>query len=441
ICIPGFGMLLYPAWEVPLAYLFVAIFVALFFRDKLWTSLRPFRASRAIPIILAVVTAAALGAAFLVACKPALRLMAGTVFPGRRISRGGDYSLASVFKGMYNSVTSYSSVPGEANRSEYASFYHLYPAVILALCLSRRLARGIGAVGWATVCFLGLAVLYQFAGFWTWIAKYSLWGLTTSYRVDIAIGVASIIFCLIALDYSSKRFAEQRHGWEGTVAVAGALALGILVVAGGLQGAYLHGGFPPIGSITMAAALAGVTSYCLLRGKTAMFVYLMGTAVIASSAFFNPLSTNLNFLYRSDIAAKIQDLDKQSDQTPLWVCYGPDYPGILVSLLGGRSISGIEWPPQTPLWKKFDPSGEYEPLYNRFAHVHLTYEENPAEVHFEVPKVDTLVVGIAPDNRILKSQGARYILAAYWAQQQIDASKFPLIYRSQDGNFSIFAIP
>ena len=441
LSVPGFLMLLYPPWEAPLAYLFVVIFVCLSVRDKLFNSIRRPMAGQLVAIAIAILIAGALSASFLITCKPALQLMAGTVFPGRRITPGGGFSAASLFKGLYNSVTSYSSVPGEANRSEYASFYHLYPALFVALCLSRRLARGIGSVAWGLAGYLAVLVFYQFVGFWPRLAKYTLFGLTTSYRVDIAVGLASIFMSMLALDYMGRRSDDPGDRWEIAAPVLASLVLAVLIVIGGLQGAYLHGGFPPIGSIAMAAAMAGLAAYFLLSGRTQIFCYLMGTAVIASSAFFNPLSTNLDFLYRSDIAIKIQELNGHSSEPPLWICYGPDYPGTLVSLLGGRSLSGNEWPPQTALWEKFDPAGQYEPLYNRYAHVHLKYEKDPSKVEFELPTVDTLVVGIAPDNPVLKESGARFILAAYWAEQQIDTSKFPLIYQSADGNFSIFQIP
>jgi hypothetical protein len=447
LSIPGFLMLLYPAWEVPLTYLFFAVLVALFFRDELYMSLKPLTAARIVPIALAALIAAALVAAFVMSCKPALHLMVNTVFPGRRASLGGDYSVASLFKGMYNSVTSYSAVPGEANRSEYASFFHLYPAIVAALFLSRRLARGIGPVAWGMVCYLAFVLFYQFVGFWPKIAKYTLFGMTTCYRADIAVGLASIILSVCALAWTSESGSESQGGWDRTGATLAGLTLATLVVIGGVHGAYLHGGFPPIGSIAMVAALAGLASYSLLRGGKSFFCYLIGTAVVASSGFFNPLSTNIDFLYRSDIATQIQRLDRQSSEAapndgrpPLWVCYGPDYPGTLVSLLGGRSIAGVQWPPQKEMWRKFDPTGQYEWFYNRFAHVQLKYENDPGEVKFEVPRVDTLIVGIAPDNEVLKSEGARYILAGYWAQKEIDSTKFPLTYQSADGNFSIFQI-
>jgi hypothetical protein len=193
--------------------------------------------------------------------------------------------------------------------------------------------------------------------------------------------------------------------------------------------------------VIIASALIGLLAYFMLRGRSFVFCSVLGVAVVATSALFNPLSTNLDHIYESELAGQILKFDKLTDDRPVWVCYGGVFPGVLVTVLGGRSISGTHWPPQLSLWRALDPTGGgYEKVYNRFAEVTLQYQSDPQWVFFNHPTDGTLNVVISPKYPGLKQIGARYILAMDEAQKDIDADNFPVLYRSPSGRFSIYSI-
>src|SRR5262249_4475757 len=184
-------------------------------------------------------------------------------------------------------------------------------------------------------------------------------------------------------------------------------------------------------------------SFCLLSGKQKIFCYVVIAAVVASSAFFNPVATNLDYLYRSELAQKITELNTKPDtppapesgvpasagssfpqesspappalgvpasagslpgkQRPLWLCYGLAYPEVQVQILGGRALPGIQWPPQLELWRRLDSSGAYEGIYNRYAHVQLAVAGHGHEATFMSPKDDTMVVTVSPTDPALLS--------------------------------------
>jgi len=52
-----------------------------------------------------------------------------------------------------------------------------------------------------------------------------------------------------------------------------------------------------------------------------------------------------------------------------------------------------------------------------------------------------LRVVISPNNPLLKSVGARYVLLVGDAQKYVDSSKLRLAYQSSSNTFSIFEIP
>ncbi|HKF59318.1 MAG TPA: hypothetical protein VKJ45_28015, partial [Blastocatellia bacterium] len=201
-----------------------------------------------------------------------------------------------------------------------------------------------------------------------------------------------------------------------------------------------------------------LASFSLLSGKRRIFCYLVAAAVIATSAFFNPLSTNIDYLYQSELAQRINELDSRTDasvtnslgasapapaqkQRPLWLCYGLAYPGVQVQILGGRALPGIQWPPQLDLWRRLDPSGDYEHICNRYAHIQLGVDGIGQEATFTNPKDDAMTVTVHPTNPVLLSMGARYVLAMYKYQDNIDKIGLPVIYKSKTGTFTIYGIP
>jgi hypothetical protein len=187
----------------------------------------------------------------------------------------------------------------------------------------------------------------------------------------------------------------------------------------------------------------GLLSYCLLGGKSAAFCVLMGALAVATTAVFNPLATNLDHIYKSELAIEISRINRaESDSKPLWLTYGGTFPGVLITTLGGRSLSGIHWPPQLSVWRKLDPTrGGFEKFYNRYAEVSLQYLPEEKRVSFANPIEGALTVGISPYNPGLRELGARYVLAMGEAQGQLDSAGLVTLYKSTRADFTIYSIP
>ena len=441
LSLPGFVMFLYPAWQVPIAYLFSFIFVGLLIRDKLYLSFKPVSWYRLLFLTFALLLAGGLTFSFIQKCMPDLEVMSNTVYPGKRISLGGDYSFAKLFKGMYNLITIYNPREKIGNQSETASFYYLFPAVFLALAFSKRLRKSLGSVGWLLVAYLVAMLLFLFVGISERIGKLTLMSYVPPYRADVAIGLASIILCIYVLALSRDLNNETSGKWHYVMPVVAGSGVVLLFVYHGLELKKVADGFPELNLILVGSILAGSLSYCLLEGKSRIFCAALGAILVATTALFNPLATNLDHIYKSELAQQIVKLDSESDDRPLWIPYGGVHPGVLIATVGGRSIAGVHWPPQLSLWRSIDPShGSYERVYNRYAQVHLSYKPDNSWVFFKDFQDDAIDVRISPTHPALKALGARYVLALGDTQFEVESSKLPLLYRSPKGTFSIFEI-
>lgn len=442
LSIPGFVMFLYPPWQVSIAYVFLFVFAGLLMRDKLYLAFKSVSKYRLLSLTIALLLAVGLTLSFLLTCLPDLRVMANTVYPGKRISLGGNYSFALLFKGIYNLRTIYKDTPNVGNYSEAASFFYLFPAALLGICLSKRLLLRVGILGWLLISFLVGILFFLFVGIPERVAKLSLMSYVTPHRADAAIGLASIILCMYVLALVKDLNKERRTIWDRVMPFIVSAVIIILVISHGVVLMKLTEGFPSASIILAAALVITLLSYCLLSGNSAVFCGILGAFLVATTALFNPLSTNLDHIYKSELAQQIVKLNKEAADHPLWICYGGVHPGILVTALGGRSLSGVQWPPQLELWRSIDPTGGgYAPIFNRYAQVQLVYRPDAGWVSFDNPQDDVLEIRITPNHPVLLGMGARYVLAMGETQAAVSASNLAVAYKSGTGSFTIFEIP
>ncbi|MGA9770337.1 MAG: hypothetical protein WBV94_14965 [Blastocatellia bacterium] len=441
LSLPGFVMFLYPAWQVPMAYFFGVVLVCLFIRDKLYHAFKPFDIRKALYLVAGLLIAGALTYSFVRTCAPDFKAIADTVYPGRRVSVGGDHSFGQLFKGFYNIITIYTSPQGLKNESEASSFYYFFPAVFFAVLISRRLARQLGIVGWSMIAYIVAMLFFLLVGVPQFVARLTLWSYVPGYRADLTLGLASIILSLHTLIVIKRSQATDENRLQTFVPfLVGGLVVVLLIWNSlFLMKQATRFASPPF--ILFISFLAGLISYFLLAGRARAFLILTGALVFATTAQFNPLATNLDHIYDSELAQAITRINNRSTDRPFWVCYGGTHSGALITILAGKSLSGIQFPPQMDIWHTLDPNRRFEKVYNQYAEVIFEYTSDDNKVYFDSTQNGSFTVQVSPYNPLLKSLGVRYVLLMDDAQKVVDTSRLSLIHRSSTGNFFIYEIP
>ena len=438
---PGFLMIVYPPWQVAAGYFFAFLFVMLFVRDKLHVPLRTSPKYRLGLLALAIVIAGSLSLWWLLTCLPDLKVMSNTVYPGRRVSLGGDYSFALLFQGMYNLITIYFTPQALVNESQTASFYYFFPAVFFAALISRRIARKLGLIGWGLIAYIAGMILFVLVGLPEPIARITLLSYIPSTRADLTIGLASILLCMHLLGVITQEKENEVSPSEASVPLRVAAFVTLFFIFHSLFLMKKAPGFPPPQIALLISIVTGGISYCLVAGKVRAFCAITASLVVVTTALFNPLATNLDHIYDSELGREITNINKQSNDHPFWVSYGGTHPGVLVEVLGGKSLSGVQWPPQLDIWHALDPERTNEQTYNMYAEVSFDYLADENTVSFKKIQDGTMRVQISPYNPVLKSLGARYVLILGEAQKIVDTSKLAPVYHSSVDAFSIFEIP
>jgi hypothetical protein len=195
--------------------------------------------------------------------------------------------------------------------------------------------------------------------------------------------------------------------------------------------------------IVLVPLIAGAVVYWLLQGRSRAFCGALGIIVALTGMFFNPLVSGLGFLYNSDLAQQIQQIDaadpaSQTGQPPMWLEYGSNFP--IIPALGGRSLTVTMWYPQYDLWQKLDPGLVHQDTYNRHLYVNLNFTADPSEVDFANPTHSVLGLTISPLNPLLQSVGAKYVLGVGYSQAGLDQTTLVPLYRAPNHGFTIYQI-
>jgi hypothetical protein len=446
VALAGFVLVLYPPWQVVLAYVFGAIFAGLLLRRRQVESPTLSWRTRAVALTVAAVIAMGLVAAWAIDCRDGLRAMAGSVYPGQRVCLGGKYPPIRWFSGWFNLVTFYGSedadgiLPGRwRNQCEAASFYHFYPAVVLGLLLIPRIRRAARATTWLLVGVFALLAFFCLFGMPAWLAKTTLLSRTFEWRCDLAFGLISIV---LSLDLLRGGRDSTPTGWsDGIAACAIGVAMAALCVFMADVTRREVGELLGWGFVAIAALVVGVTSYALVSGRRRLFAALVGSAVVATSFFFNPLARGLHSVQDLDLVRHIEWYNRQSpDGPPFWVCYGPLNSGVVVSALGGRTLAPIPFHP-IAAWRELDQSGTDEQYYNRHAHFRLIPESSGSQFHFADRGKMVVEVRVPWDHPAFRRRGVRYVLVENGNCPEIrDDPRLRPVYRSLRYGHAIYEV-
>lgn len=444
VSIAGFVTDLYPPWQVPIGEVFGGLFVALVARDRLLGG--GFAAPRRKRMALsagAILLAGVIVFTWWRTCAADLHVMAQTSYPGHRVSTGGDLTFAALFRGTYNIFTIYEWYKPLKNQCEASSFYYFFPAVFAIVCLSREVRREFGAVGWFLTGYIGLLLFFLLKGLPATVAKALFLSYTAARSADLALGVASIMLTIHTLAVVRRVRASgdpimNRRRWFVAPAVA------LIVLAIFLYHAYKHQKWvdkvPTLSAaIAVSVVMAGL-SWALAAGRTLLFAIPLMLLQVSTSFWFNPLATDLDHVYDSELANAIRGVQKSTGTRSTWAVFGGTHIGSLIEMLGDRAVTGPQWPPQLRAWSLLDSGGAQFAIYNRFGEVSFLKSGDPNAITFLNPVQGVLQVRLEPDNPRLKLLGVRYVILVNNQQGPVDDKKLRTVYHSMNQRFTIYEL-
>jgi hypothetical protein len=381
----GFVLVLYPAWQVPLGYLFLVLFLAVVLRDGL---LKKFNGLKLTYFSLSALIAVIILISWWLDAKDAIHTLVSTVYPGQRVEvRGGYIEPWYFIKGITNIFSMFNDLKGYPNQSEIASFVYFSPPLLIAAGLAMWRLKNFDGVTITLIGFIGFVLVFQFLGLPNIIAKYSFWGRSTPSRADLALGMAQLML-LAAWINLFLRMHEMDRKW---VFIRSSAAIILWCAFIGYSFLYVapKSAIQANPAVLCAAIITmGVLGYWLIRGAFENVLILTCFWGLSIASTFHPLSFTPSF-----IKADLHSCNANNKEGGMVVTLGSQVPAMSFLAAGVHVINGILYYPQFALWKIIDPTGNAKDIYNRYQHLIFVPGSIDGLTHrIELPQADVVKI-------------------------------------------------
>lgn len=411
----SFALLLYPPYQVPLAYLFSFIVVGYIINNR--QHLFPVKA---IPIKL-LSLAGVVGVASLVLIsyytdvQETLKAVTSTVYPGQRSETGGTGFIANAFSEYYSWFFSDQVFPKSwlniCELSHYLSFAPvIIPLAVGWFVLSRR-------VDWmlaGAILYIILMWVWMDIGFYEGLAKASLMNMVPTRRAQIPMGVGNIILLFIYLSTLNRQRVQQAV-LSIPVWVNGLLVLSIIAFVS--YTAYMNV-LDSEGIIKPYQTFVPVVYFSLLNGllifsipvRYRTTIFCVGLLIfLLPNLKANPLSKGLSPITENALYKTVRQLVEQDPQAR-WVVNGNQFITYMVTATGAKQITGVKYiPDREHIFKVLDPQMKRDSAYNRYAHVtNQSYIDGRDSVILVNQFEDGYVIAMDPCSPRMKQLNVKY---------------------------------
>lgn len=361
-------MTMYPAWMVPFGYFFLAVVIWLIVSNKDKLKIKDFL----LLIPIAIIVIAGIIAPAFIQGSDIYNLITNTVYPGARLSTGNPEG----WKGMFDMFTNLASPYGAAdNACEMSQFISFFPIpIVLAGIVSFKNYKKMKN----DLLLNLLLVVAVFLSIWNFVVlpeflvKITMLSMSTVPRSNIVLG---FINCIILLILVSK-YQEKQVSTKNILIRCG---IAIVYVAFGLF--LVQTRYPVFMSfkiISLSAILFLPVTALFIIGDKRFQKYLLAGLLILSiigGIAVHPWNKGLSSIYEKPISKEIQELVKKDETAIFMVVDSSFYHANYICTNGAKVINTTNFYPNFDFWKKLDPNGEKENIYNRYAHIAINITE------------------------------------------------------------------
>ena len=463
----GYIMTIYPAWMVPLAYVYLALLIWIFIKD------RSAMVIKKKDVVLAVFAVLALGATILWIFKgsmDAIKTVSNTVYPGKRSNSGGDYAdyiyaypLSVLFPYLRSSATASTHV------CSYASFISFFPLGILTAVytLITRKRKDI-----LLVCLGAVALvtgLYITIGFPEILAKITLLSHSTPSRSFIAFDLANLLLLIKSLSIlgdsslisvfsssiSKKEFSKNTAS-SGTIktldennskqkhidlimllifAVISVVLTTIMSTAAFTE--EYSGAAGIIAIVVFSAVVLCICFYCI---KPVITIIALISLSLACGAYVNPVQYGISDMTSNNLGQTITAIVDQDPDAVWAVVNGNAFPIINYPLMfGAKTINCTNTYPDLERWDSIDDGKKDTDVYNRYAHINIIIDPANSQNEHEFYKDFTDTFTAHVNNSELISLGVKYVMSTEDLTAYSDeTATYVLVYK--DHNQRIYRI-
>lgn len=399
---------IYPAWQVPLAYVLLALVIALAVshRGGLWRAVKADK----LPLILCVCAAVACVAAVALHSSDAIFTEMNTDYPGDRIDAGGSYGL-SLFRypvALFLPFVAPSAASGLSLGlpEVLTAFMDFFPLGIVLAVVNYVRSKRIDPISVALIVVIVFLGIYIAVGFPELIAKVTLMGKSIPMRAIVAFSFANLILLFREIPKFTlpKRAKGARLATKPAILLACicAVAAACLTALCCINEQSFMGG---VKAVIVFALLLLVWLFVFFE-KQKLFIAVCVVAAVVSGAFVNPVQKGIDVVDQNPLITQMREISQENPDAK-WVG-AVSWMSNITLFAGAPAINSTNIYPNQELWQVLDPSGESKAEWNRYAHLPCTIVSESVGHSFTMTQLDSIAISLTLSD--LDKLGVSYIV-------------------------------
>ncbi|MCI7768238.1 MAG: hypothetical protein MSJ26_09730 [Oscillospiraceae bacterium] len=417
---------LYPAWQVPLAYILMA-FAAWLLLDY-FDRIRSFKAADWLILGAAVVFSASVILAYLYDMRDYTQGIMGTVYPGARFDTGG-FSLSKIF--CYPQSLFY-SFHDTGNNSEAGVFYCLFPIPIIfsAYIAVKQIIAKIKdksvRMDKLNLCLLAVGIFlitYCTVGFPKWLAGITLMSYSTALRAVDFISLLCIYMMI-------RHFSEDNEKFRLPLGVCAIITF-ISVIISMYYSQTLYPTYLTQILTAISALLTfgfGMAYFTRISEKNRNFILsIVMTVNIIGGITVLPINRGADALLKKPASAAVQSIVR-NDKEAKWAACNDIVSGQFLAANGAPCITSVNYMPNFQLWNTLDKDGAYNDIYNRYCHVSMIFTDEPTS--FDLIGADLIRVNLSYED--MDDAQIKYLFSLSPIYEDSDYVDFEEIYHESN---------
>ena len=398
----GFVLTLFPSLQVPCGLIMLSLLIICIIKNKEDFSFNKFDLIRVAFVVLIVCVI--LGRYIILEYQEIVKL-SGTVYPGKRISLGGNYSFLSLFENINVLFTPFMS-PSISNECELSDFNHfgilcfiLYPYLLYVSKKNRINNKIVGICGILWI-WQAIEIIFMLIGFTEVLAKMTLFKYVN--RMYLVYGFTSALFTIIIY----KLYFDVYEYCNKFIT----LCLILLFVVLSLYASkkmpidnYLNV-VTIYGYLIISLALSCIV-LLMSMNKTRFALYMLSTWIILTGFTINPIARGIEPITNHQFIKVAKEISKDDDG--YWITTDSLQSQELLLANGFKVINGDNFYPDNGKWNILDPSGEFDDVYNRYAHINVSLVKNSESFNASIAYPDSIQISLNIND--LKKLGVKYI--------------------------------
>ncbi|MCR5224017.1 MAG: hypothetical protein K6C11_02605, partial [Bacilli bacterium] len=377
-----YGFALYPAWMVPMAYIFggLALYYLIdYIKNK-------GKILRLLYLIIPLIASILFVAYFYLNSKGAIETTMNTVYPGARFETGGAYYGVN-YNYIFNMFMKFTALP---NPSEASMFYSFFPFTYVLAAVSLLLNKKKNPKLLLLLAISVFMFVFMFFGLPSWLAKITLIFVSPVQRM--AVVYSYLLLLITALSINDIEYNDRKIKILVNI-------LAVICALFSVYMSYVNNMDYVVSKVLILSLFIGILMNLLIANyneKNRMFinliviVFFFGTFIVV-----NPISIKLSAIYDKPLAKELSKY-RQSNSRLLWASMDDIATGDYLLANGIRSVNSVNPYPDLDRWYIIDPDHGYENVYNRYAHIMMVPDKK--KTTFELVQSDLFIVHILPSD-------------------------------------------